>query len=220
MPWVLPNGWVIPSWNTAQQGGPKAGPAPAFAGSQPNQPQNQPVRNPMFGRPGWTYTNVSQVSGTGPFPRLSQGTGLTGKGANRQKDGFLAGGYISTNNYQPDGFDYQPRVNENWLQRINKHGYAATNGRELVGTYEPHDFTPAEYGLRMSRAAPNWQEMTYPPGWRNTTGWQQVARYNLYQQMAQARPIDQQAYFLPYILQPNVASTLPSSGGMGRVLGS
>lgn len=196
----------------------------ALQGSLPAVPQPDVnlLTNPLFGRPGITYTPRVSNSQAGPLPKMSVGSGQTGQASNRSTAGFVPAGHISVvEDYQPVGLDNEPYQVDTFTRpnvppkTIN----AGTNGRELVGTYEPHDFTPAQRFFQQWRAAQLWMSPVFGPSWRNLLVWQQVAKYNLYNAMAQSRPLSQTDYFAGYVTPDNVGVQGSGMGVSGGTLG-
>lgn len=185
----------------------------------PNPQVSQALQaNPMFGRPTWTYVQVQRGPVRGPQPRLAQGTGLTGDPELPGNAATLPG-YLSDYEYEPTFFDFSPSDRESFLARIPPTILTGTNGRDEVGTYQPHDFTPGRRFLNHMRRAYNWQDMSYPPSFRNLLAWQQVARYNLQSYTLSARPLTSANYFLGYQIQSEVAGQIGQStlGYMGSM---
>lgn len=172
--------------------------------------------NPLFGRPIWSYVNIQRGPVRGPQPRLAQGTGRTGDPALPGNAAMLPG-YLSENDYRPVEFDYSPSFSANFLFRPPRSIKTGDNGRSIVGTYEPHDFTPGQRFLNHMRRAENWQDMSYPPSYRNLLAWQQAARYAIQSYTLSARPLASANYFLGYQIQPEVAQAIGQStlGYMG-----
>lgn len=179
-------------------------------------PQQQ--TNPMFGRPIWTYVNVIRGPVIGPQPRLAQGTGRTGKPSAPGTAAQLPA-YVSDNSYSISPYSYRPVLRESFENPIPRTINTGENGRELVGTYQPHDFTPGQRWTHHMRSAPNWQINTFPPTFRNTIAWQQVQRYRINSLTIAARPLASSNYFLGYQVQPEVQSTIGQNilGYMGSV---
>lgn len=196
----------------------------ALQGSLPAVPQPDVnlLQNPLFGRPGVTYTAQFTPPQAGPLPKMSVGSGQTGGTANRSTAGFVPAGHIAVvEDYQPVGLDNEP-FQVDTFTRPNmppKTIGVGTNGRELVGTYEPHDFTPAQRFIQQWRAAHMWMSPVYGPSWRNLLVWQQVAKYNLYNALAQSRPVSQSDYFAGYITPDNVNLQGSGMGASGGTLG-
>src|SRR5947209_3644559 len=169
--------------------------------------------NPMFGRPVWTYVNTMVGPVRGPQPRLAQGTGHTG-------DTSLPGnapqlpGYLSDNEYFPSTFSYDPIDSPTFLGHVPKTIGMGNNGRELIGTYQPHDFTPGTRFNHHMRQAANWQVMEYPPDFRNLLAWQQVRKYRTESFTLSPRPLDSSNYFLGYQMNPQIAAAI-GQGTMG-----
>lgn len=170
--------------------------------------------NPMFGRPNWTFVNIQKAPVTGPDPRLAIGSGKTGNNALPGNDAQLPG-YMSDTQYFPTMNDYSP-----WHQESNKIAIPKTidhgeNGRELVGTYEPHDFIPAQRFFMQNRSAHAWQQQSFPPDNRNLLTWQQAQKYNLRTIVEQARPLASNNYFLGYQADPAVVGSIGGQSGNG-----
>jgi hypothetical protein len=187
------------------------------AGGRPSQlpggGQNVQATNPMFGRPTWTYVNVVRGPARGPQPRLSVGTGHTG-------DASLPGnapqlpGYLSDNRYEPSTFTYDPVNKPGFEMKIPRSINTGTNGRDVVGTYEPHDITIGQRWNHQMRQAANWQVMEYPPNFRNLLAWQQVRKYRVQSLTLSPRPLDSANYFLGYQINPAIAAAI-GQGQMG-----
>jgi hypothetical protein len=91
------------------------------------------------------------------------------------------------------------------------------NGRDLVGTYQPHDFTPGQRDFNQWRQAANWQVQEYPPDNRQLLAWQQIQRYRVQSFTQQARPLSQNDYFLGYQVNPAIQAQIGQStlGNLG-----
>lgn len=178
----------------------------------------QQQTNPMFGRPTWTYVDVVRGPVMGPQPRLAKGTGRTGKPSASGTAAQLPG-YVSDNAYQPSPFTYQPINRESFEDVIPRSIGSGENGREMVGTYNPHDFTPGQRFNHQMRSAKNWQIMAFGPSFRNTTAWQQVQRYRVNSVTVAARPLASSNYFLGYQVQSEVQSQIGQNalGYMGSI---
>jgi hypothetical protein len=200
--------------------------------------------DPLFGRTNWTY--VTSIAGPvrGPQPRLAQGTGRTGY--KTQGTGAQLPAYMSDNDYRMSPYEYQP-VGKRSFFHIGPHHpeslaerlestyragrgdtYAqvvprsigeASNGRDLVGTYQPHDFIPGQRWNHQMRSAPNWQVVSFPPDYRNTIQWQQVQKYRVRSNTISAQPLAQSNYFLGYSVQPEIGAQLGQNvlGYMGSL---
>lgn len=178
--------------------------------------QTATASNPLFGRPGWTYVSVIAGPVRGPQPRLARGSGETGNPSAPGKAGALPS-YMSDNEYLPSLDAYSPPDRQNFLYRPPRTINTGDDGRQLVGTYQPHDFTPGQRFNHQMRSAANWQRMEYPPDFRNLLAWKQVEKYRV-QAITQApRVLDSSNYFLGYQVNPQIASTIGSSnlGSLG-----
>jgi hypothetical protein len=175
----------------------------------PGQNATSPLAaNPLFGRPTWTYVHVQRGPVRGPHPRLAVGSGnTTGKQAAPGSQSQLPG-YLTDNEYEPQGFPYQPSAREDFLLRIPRSILTGENGRELVSTYEPHDCTPADRFFTQMRRPVNWQVQTYPADYRNLLAWQQVTRYTVQARTRSALPLTADNYFLGFQINPQVASSI------------
>lgn len=168
--------------------------------------------NPTLSRNAiWSYTTVQAGPVRGPQPRLAQGSGLTGDPASPGTAAYLPG-YMSDQEYFPTTFEYDTDYRPDFQEVIPRSIHTGENGREMVGTYEPHDFTPAVRQLSHMRQADYWQVQDFPPNVRNLLAWQQVQRYRVNSLTLSPRPLDQSQYFLGYQINPQVASAIGQSG--------
>jgi hypothetical protein len=177
------------------------------------------IANPLFGRPIWTYTKVAQGPVRGPQPKLAIGSGRTAKGKSSPGTQSSLPGFVVEPDYKPTEFAYAPSLRNDFLERIPKTIHTGSNGRELVGTYQPHDFVPADRFLHQMRRATNWQVQEYPPNYRNLQAWQQVQKYRVQSYTLSARPLSQSNYFLGYQIDPQVAQNIGQTnlGYMGSM---
>ena len=159
--------------------------------------------DPLFGRPGWAYVDVVRGPVRGPQPRLAQGTGRTGAPSSKGTGPQLPG-YVSNNDYDPSPYSYRPPNRESFLNTIPRTINVGDNGRELVGTYEPHDRAIGQRFFHQMRSAANWQVLAYPPDFRNTIQWQQVQGYRVRSMTQSARPLAANSYFLGYQVQSTI----------------
>lgn len=179
-------------------------------------PQVQAV--PLYSRNAiWSY--VTQVRGPalGPQPRLAQGSGKTASGTPLPGNASALPGYLTDNEYLPVLFDYDTSYKPNFAYYPPKSINTGNNGRDLVGTYNPHDFVPGQRQLQHMRVADYWQDTAYPPNVRNLLAWQQVQKYRVQSLTLQARPLSTANYFLGYQIDPNVQAAIGQStlGVMG-----
>jgi hypothetical protein len=174
------------------------------------------LSNPMFGRPIWSYVKVDPSPVRGPQPRLARGTGRTGNPALPGNAAALPG-YLSDQEYFPTLDTYSPTYDPVFMKELPRTISVGSNGRGLVGTYQPHDFTPANRWLQTTRKAAMWEVMEYPPDNRNLLQWQQVQKYRVSSLTLQARPLASSNYFLGYQVQPTVQAQMGQStlGSMG-----
>src|SRR6266702_7146267 len=109
----------------------------------------------------------------------------------------------------------QPKFSRNLPKSIAD----GTNGREMVGTYQPHDFTPGTRQLNHLRQAAAWQVQEFPPDFRNLLSWQQVQKYRVLSMTAQARPLSSADYFLGYQINPDISAKIGQTtmGVMGSM---
>jgi hypothetical protein len=172
--------------------------------------------NPLFGRPVWSYVNVIRGPVRGPQPKLARGSGHTG---NIAQAGYASSlpGYVSTPDYKPSLFDYQQVRRDSFLNRIPRTILMGENGRALVGTYQPHDFTPAQRFYHQFRSSGAWQEMAFPPNYRQLLQRQQAQNYRVNSITQSARILNQSNYFLGYQVDTQVAQKIGGStlGYMG-----
>jgi hypothetical protein len=167
--------------------------------------------DPLFGRPKWTYVNILKSPVFGPDPRLAKGTGRTGDPALPGNSPQLPG-YLSDTAYFPSLDDYAPVHEENNALKVPKSIGTGDDGRQLVGTYVPHDFTPAQRFFQQNRSAYNWQVQSFPPNTRNLLYYQQVQKYNLASVVQQARPLGPNNYFLGYQVDPAIQAAIGQTG--------
>jgi len=174
------------------------------------------LSNPMFGRPIWSYVKIDPSPVRGPQPRLARGTGRTGNPALPGNAAALPG-YLSDQEYFPVLDSYAPQYEPRFMVEVPRSIHTGNNGRALVGTYQPHDFTPGQKFLGSYRRAAMWETMEYPPDNRNLLAWQQVQKYRVQSLTLQARPLAANNYFLGYQVQPQVQAQLGQStlGNMG-----
>ena len=163
--------------------------------------------NPLFGRPIWTYTRVVQGPARGPQPKLAQGSGRTGEPASPGQASPLPG-FLSSNEYRPVTFEYQPLNNPVFSARVPRSIAAGTNGRDIVGTYNPHEYHSADRFLHQLRSAAEWQQLAFPPTYRNLLAWQQVQRYRVQSYARSAQLLPQSNYFLGYQVSPQVQANI------------
>ncbi len=154
----------------------------------------------------WSTLQVLRGPSRGPTPQLAKGKpsgveALPGNAATLP-------GYLTENDYRPNVFDYQPDYRNNKLLHIPRGLSVGDNGRSVVGTYEPHDFTPGQRAFTQNRAAANWEIMSFPPNYRNLLAFQYARTYALQNVIVQARPMAKSNYFLGYTVDPAVAQQL------------
>lgn len=182
------------------------------AAPMPDLPTIVQSLTPSITRSNWVYLNMLPPVQGGPTPHLAQGTGRTGRPDSRNT-GFVPGGYLARSDYSPSPMDYTPRTRVRFLQRIPKTISQGIDGLAAMNpTYRAHDFTMASYMPEMSRSAANWQVMSFAANSRNLLARQQVAKYNIYNQIATARPLSGSNFFLGYQVNPQVASPYGGSG--------
>jgi hypothetical protein len=171
-----------------------------------------------YARPTWTYTNVQPGPVRGPQPRLAQGSGKTGNSSLPGNASQLPG-YLSDNAYFPTLFAHDPINQPVFSSSIPRSIQTGNDGRDLVGTYKPHDFTPGQRFMNQWRQAGNWQVQEYPPDNRQLLAWQQVQRYRVQSYTQQARPLAQNDYFLGYQINPAISAQIGQStlGNLGSL---
>lgn len=183
------------------------------------------VVSPLFGRPGFNYAYWKPQTRLGTALKGAPGSGRTGGHANRSL-GFQSAAYATEQYIDLNQYDYTPTTNpyygiknENNGSSIPRSINVADDGIELLGTYRAHDSTPADRFFKQGRSAAMWEDMTYGPQYRWLLPYQQVARYNIYTELALSRMLPPNAYFLGYQTQPAVAAQLMNSGGQGAPIG-
>ena len=168
--------------------------------------------NPIYSRNAiWSYVTVQTGPVRGPQPRLAQGSGKTGANSLPGNAPQLPG-YLADNEYFPVVFEYDTTRQEDFLKNITRTIKTGDDGRQLVGTYVPHDFTPGQRQFSHMRQSDYYQVQEYPPNVRNLLAWQQVARYRVNSLTLAARPLDQSSYFLGYQVDPQVQAQLGQVG--------
>ncbi len=176
------------------------------------------THNPLLGRPIWTYVETAAGPVRGPQPRLARGSGHTGDSALPGNSAMLPG-YLSDNEYFPTLNAYDSVNQPKFSRNLPKSIADGTNGREMVGTYQPHDFTPGTRQLNHLRQAAAWQVQEFPPDFRNLLSWQQVQKYRVLSMTAQARPLSSADYFLGYQINPDISAKIGQTtmGVMGSM---
>lgn len=200
----MPNQPAQNPFNQINQGG--SGVLPYNANN--NMAAQNPIStNPIWRRPIWTYVGFNDSPRRGPQPRLAKGTGGTG-GNSLPGNAPMLPGYLTDNAYFPVTFNYQPGNDQDVKIPIPRTINQGTNGRDIVGTYQPHDFVGADRFFHQGRSSTNWQTMAFPPNIRNLLQWQQVQRYRINSVTHAARPLDSSQYFLGYQTNPQVSSQI------------
>ena len=184
------------------------------------------VVNPLFGRPGFSYTPHQPHQRLGPSAKLAPGTGLTGVPQSRS-EGFIPSAYAGEQFLDVNQYDYMPATDPTVgpgheikaFDTLPRSIGVGDDGISMLGTYRAHDFVIPSRFFQQGRSAAYWQDQSFGPEYRYLIPAQQVARYNLYTDIALARQLSPNAYFLPYQTQPAVASQVMNGNGMGRPLG-
>lgn len=174
---------------------------------------------PLLGRPTPRAGVYAPDPRLGPVPKMSQGTGATGQPVMQAHAGAEPAGYLARRDYQPTGMTYDPQVQERFSRQPPTSVNLGQDGVSLVSTYRTHDSTVARYTQTQWRSAPMWEQLTTSVVWRKLLVWQQVARYNLFNEIALARPLDPNQYFLGYAQNPSGAA-LYGGGPQQKPLGS
>jgi hypothetical protein len=206
---------LIPAQNTKYIGAAGGRTSAVPVTTQAQTPGAQ-VASPLFGRPSWTYTQVQPGPVRGPQPRLAQGSMQTGNNSLPGNASQLPG-YLSDNAYFPTLFPYDPINQPTFSSEIPHSIKVGNNGRELVGTYQPHDFTPGTRNFNHWRQAGAPWVQEFPPDNRQLLAYQQVMRYRVQSFTQQARPLSQNDYFLGYQVNPDIQSQIGQStlGNLG-----
>jgi hypothetical protein len=109
--------------------------------------------------------------------------------------------------------EYAPANRQSWVNFIpGTLPGIGVNGRDIVGTYNPHDFAVGIRFNHQMRSAANWQVMQFPPDFRELLQRQQVMRYQVASYTRSHAPLRQTDYFLGYTTQPAVAARIGASG--------
>lgn len=181
--------------------------------------QSPQATDRLFGRTGWSYVNIIRGPVIGPQPRLAKGTGKTARRNTKSGIDAQIPGYLASSDYVPTPLEYSPTNQQDFTRKIPRSIATGDNGRQVVGTYNPHDFTPGQRFFHHNRSAANWQVIEFPPSFRNTLQWQQVQRYRVNSLTVSARPLAANEYFLGYQVQSGIQSQIGqnSLGYMGSV---
>lgn len=165
----------------------------------------------------WTYVQVQRSPVRGPQPRLARGSGHTAADPALPGNASQLPGYLTDNEYFPDGLDYLPTRNDTYLQRIPRTINVGYDGLAALNpTYRAHDNTQADRFNHQMRRAPGWQVMSYPPSVRNLLAWKQVEKYQVFSRTLSARPLPRNNYFLGYQIDSDIASDI-GGGGLGHM---
>lgn len=165
------------------------------------------VAGGLFGPSIYTYTAIARGPNIGPLPRLAQ-AGLNNTQTNVAGTNVNTPSYAIQEDYKPDTFEYGPSYNPSTFLRPPTSIGVGSNGRELVGTYEPHDNTLARYTYNQNRRATNWQQQSFPPHFRPLLQYQQVMQYQIQNMRQSATPIAQNNYFFGYQVTNTVQSQI------------
>lgn len=189
-------------------------------GPTPVMPSGLDVQMPgLTNRPTYRYLQTQDNPRAGPRPKLSAGSGQTGLPASPGMSAAL-GSYVSYPDYQPNLFDYQPPTNPNRYMRVSNSGtFTPQDGGQLFGTYRAHDFTIANYTQSQWRSSAMWEQLGFPPNFRQQIMAQQVKKYNIYTSLALARPLAANDYFLGYRIPTQTAADIGGSSatsGLGN----
>ncbi|HET7639371.1 MAG TPA: hypothetical protein VFK47_11595 [Ktedonobacteraceae bacterium] len=158
------------------------------------------------------YQPIQRGPVMGPSARLSVGSGQTGVAA---QPGFQSElpGYVSEQITVGGNLaGYQPGTQENYTLHIPLEIPYADNGRDLVGTYQPHDTVVAHRFFNQNRSAANWQEQQFPLNFRDLLMYQLVLKYQIQSFINESAPLDPQDYFLGYVTTTPIASEIGGSG--------
>jgi len=162
----------------------------------------------------------------GPIPKLATGSGLTAAQPGIAL-GATPGGYTPPQQIFVAGMENIPYLRENFDSSMTprtkeapggfpRHGVGATSGTEFIPTYRAHDWVWADRFSKHGRMPGPWQETSFP-GYRALQPIQHPRKYNLYNNVALARPMSPSTYFLGYQTPIDTASRI--GGGVGRPLG-
>jgi hypothetical protein len=161
----------------------------------------------------------------GPIPKLATGSGMTARQPGTAM-GFTPGGYTPPHQITSAGMDMLPYLRDdfNAAMVVNadapggfpRYGVAATSGWEMQATYHPHDWVWADRFQKHGRSPGPWQQTSFP-GYRALQHVVRPRGYNMYNNVALARPLSPNAYFLPWQTTSDVAARV--GGGVNRPLG-
>jgi hypothetical protein len=180
-----------------------------------SSPTQALAANPMFGRPIWSYVQVSRGPASGPQPKLARGIPQTGANSGFPGTNAQLPAYVADYEYFPTVFTYDPVHNPVRVQPIPNS--LSTPGKDdglraLNPTYRAHEFRMGNRFNHQMRSAYNWQVMEFPVNFRNLLSFQQVRKYIVNSFTVQARPLPQSNYFLGYKIDQTVAQQIGGSG--------
>jgi hypothetical protein len=159
----------------------------------------------------WSYIKVNNAPVAGPQPRLAQGSGRTGDVGLPGNAASLPG-YLSDNMYQPEGLDYMTSVRESYLNRIPASIGVGDDGLHALNpTYRAHEVKVADRFNHQMRQANSWQNMAYPPSYRNLLQYAQVQKYQVYTNTLSPRILPKNNYFLGYQMTEDMATQIGGS---------
>jgi hypothetical protein len=176
-----------------------------------------------LGKPG-RYPRTQPLIRMGPVPKLSTGSGQTAARPGRGL-GFTPGGYTPPQQIKQAGMDMMPYLHQSFDASpprpgapggFPRKGVAANSGWEMQATYHPHDWVIADRFNKMGRMPGPWQQTSFPD-YRALQVVRRPRGYNLYNNVALARPLSPSAYFLGYQTASDVAARI--GGGVNRPLG-
>lgn len=214
MGWSLPTWFTWPPWGQTTPASNTTNIGAAGGRTSQVQPLQKTTQggasayNPMFGRPLWTYVHTMAGPVRGPQPRLAQGSGHTAGAHALPGNSSQLPGYMVDQQYFPSTFSYDPVHSDKFQGFIPRTISTGDDGRSVVGTYKPHDFTPAQRFFSSWRSAASWQVYEYPPDFRNLLAWQQVQKYRATSFTQSARPLDSANYFLGYQVNPQISAQM------------
>lgn len=166
------------------------------------------------------FQNAANPQMPGPVSKLGYGSGRTGNSPLPGSQTIIPG-YSQVYYYQPSLFGYYPKYRRNFqFLPPRETPESGGNGRDLVSTIEPHDFTPAQRQFSHMRRAANWQVQEYPPDFRNLLEALKVERFRTESRTVAARPLLSTDFFLGYQVNPATAQSLGYGGVSMGVLGS
>lgn len=172
------------------------------------------ARRPTYTMLGQRYHSALPAPRMGPAPHLARGSTHTGRRATPGTSAQFPAYMHKQEEYHPQGLEYMPATNPNDMWHPPRSIAIGVNGRDLVSTYEPHDWVMAVYTQTQWGSSGMWEQLSYPGNFRKLIQAQAPQRYNLATHVGMARPMSPNDYFLGYVTSPRVAGQIGASVGL------